>query len=88
MWVRSQNKRRFLEVKDFSINDTDVEAVFGDYRTITLGRYSTVEKAIEVLNKIEQHLITRSKIVEKSMGEYIISDLNSIVFQMPEDKEV
>lgn len=46
------------------------------------------EKALKALDKIEQHLNTQSKIVEKSMSEYIISDINLIVFQMPQDEEV
>lgn len=88
MWVRVQNKMRLLEIKYFSITNTDVEAVFEDHSSTTLGRYSTKEKALKVLDLIEKHLNTQSKIVEKSMSEYIISDMHSLIFQMPQDWEV
>ena len=53
-----------------------------------IARYSTEEKALKVLDMIDKHLDNQSKIVEQSMNEYIISDMNSIIFQMPTDEEV
>lgn len=88
MWIRSQNKTRLLKVNYVRVNDNCVEAIPGDMLYILIGRYSTEEKALKVLDMIEKHLNTQSKIVEKSMSEYIISDMNSIIFQMPQDEEV
>ena len=88
MWVRTQNKLGILKTKYFVIDDTNIKSSFDDYNSILLGRYSTKEKALKVLDMIEQHLDAQSKIVEKSMSEYIISDMNSIIFQMPQENEV
>lgn len=91
MWVRTQNKRRLLEVKDFAIVDTNVEAVFRNYSSITLGRYSNEEKALEVLNDLQEMIDQQEEF--KAQGEDRHNNTSyrrmiKFVFQMPTDEEV
>lgn len=55
--VRSQDKRNYVNietVKCLSISESDksIIADYGDDFWITIGRYKTIERAIEVLNSI------------------------------------
>lgn len=88
MWVREQNKRALVKCESFII----VHSNNGDYVVkacvkkesnslfdINLGRYSTLEKAIKVLNEIQKR-------INESGVEYYKS--TKTVFQMPKDDEV
>ena len=90
MWVRSQDKTRLIDVKEFTIRK--IEATINEImpisqkkeldkhvnefvikgNTIThLGYYSTEEKALKVLDRLERHI-----------QAYLAA------FQMPQDSEV
>jgi len=88
MWIREQNKRALAKCESFII----VHSNNGDYVVkacvkkesnslfdINLGRYSTLEKAIKVLDEIQK------RICESDM-EYF--NKFKTVFQMPQDDEV
>ena len=53
-----------------------------------IARYSTEEKAMKVLDMIEKHLNSQAKIIEQSRNDYIVSDIKTTIFQMPQDEEV
>lgn len=83
MQIRSQDKYCLVDVKNFSIVDYysysdyyskeskyEIVGVSVDGKQWSLGTYNTEEKAIEVLDKLE------NRIIKAESG----------VFQMPEDK--
>lgn len=70
MWIRSQNLKALVNIQNIEM-DGECEIWGLGYATL-LGKYSTEEKALKVLDKIQNSL------------EY---PYNS-VFQMPQDDEV
>ena len=68
MWVRSQDKKILTEISDLDIDGAN--QIWGGCSLI--GKYSTEEKALKVLDEIEKQI------------EYPYVE----VFQMPQDDEV
>ena len=75
IWVRSQNKEVLVEVENLAIFSKEGSYEIHSY-TECLGKYSTKEKALKVLDKIQRAIISQ------------LCDINRIVFQMPQDDEV
>ena len=90
MWVRSQDKKILMECKKIEITNNNIIVGFnGNFET--LGIYSTKEKALNVLNKIERFATDLERcIIEHDMfNEHATRKVvDNIVFQMPQDKEV
>ena len=98
MWVRSQDKTLLIKCDNFSIECYMKEKCF-DIETIeistkthtTLGTYSTEEKALKVLDMIEETIDKQEEF--KAQGEErpnnnSYSRLIKFVFQMPADEEI
>lgn len=68
MWIRSQDRKILTEIHNLDIDD--INQIWDG--SSLLGKYSTEEKALELLDYIEDSL------------EYP----HSTVFQMPQDDEV
>ena len=51
MWIRSQNKMGLTKVNSLDVIDNKIE-----YGSWTLGVYESHERAMEVLDKIHQHI--------------------------------
>lgn len=98
--IRSQDKRNYANietVKCLSISESDksITADYGDDFWITLGRYKTIERAIEVLNSIGDVINSLnhncSKEVERGMAGNIIKGVSGYEFvrngtyDMPEE---
>lgn len=96
MWIRSQDKRRLLNVNLVEVDGKEVRGYqhaffIGDYSSsndwgsnndILLGKYETEERALEVLDVIHQNLITCIKSDRIINGEKIVS---LAVYQMPKE---
>lgn len=52
LWIRSQNKRALLNVRQVRINGLDIMCYSGEL----LGTYISNERALEVLDEIQEHL--------------------------------
>lgn len=81
MWIRTQDKEKLLKVDFFELDETRIYyniACNGGYNYVFLGQYSTKEKALKVLDKIQTHI---------ELLEYKASGREAI-FQMPQDSEV
>lgn len=75
MWVRSQDKRLLINVSNVYVGgmEDNVEIYqIGEQFNYQLGRYSSLEKALKVLDEIQKRT------------EYLYPK----VFQMPQDDEV
>lgn len=99
MWIRSQDKEILTNCNDFYIDEVNngyiIEGNIG-----VLGSYSTKEKAIKVLDMIENHLqklrngdLLINKLMEQkhyNIEKYLKSSIKycEYVFQMPLDSEV
>lgn len=95
MWIRSQDKELLIKVKEVYISNNSLknlwlkelykkETLILNYLIQTdmtaLGTYSTKEKAMKVLDMIQERLFY----IERFGAHHT----NEIVFQMPQDEEV
>ena len=95
MLIRSQsrkelinfNKIETIEISKYKTTDgyIGIRAYIGK-NYIVLGEYITEEKAIKVIDMIQEHCLEPSYITDIGCGEF--AKYEQIVFQMPEDKEV
>lgn len=69
MWIRSQDNMALIEMKELDIDGAN--QIWNG--VLLIGKYSTEEKAIDVLN-----------LIEKCLTEY----QSNYVFQMPQDNEI
>ena len=96
MWIRSQNKECLIKLDDFVhyfYDNKENEHGIGSHM-VTLGVYESKERALEVLNMIEDTLIARrmidiygnnSALFNGISGENIKKTFNiTAVFEMPE----
>lgn len=79
MWVRSQDKKKLLKVQRIEIcNDCQI-FVMSAGQSYKVAEYSTGEKALKVLDMMQEHI--KSMFVDTGM-------FMGYPFQMPLDKEV
>lgn len=69
MWIRSQDNMTLTEMKELDIDGAN--QIWSG--VLLIGKYSTVEKAMDVLN-----------LIEKCLTEYH----SNYVFYIPQDKEI
>lgn len=77
MWIRSQDNRLLIDADKIYVGGTDKCQIYniGESFNYFLGDYSSLEKAMRVLDEIENQL-----------NEF---DLEvTVVYQMPQDEEV
>ena len=94
MWVRSQDKKQLYKSFGFEIVNSDIYCLFGTTAS-KVGSYSTKEKALKVLDMIQESIKGKSNtfFTINSKGgvlknhEYFHYTENN-VFQMPQDSEV
>jgi hypothetical protein len=90
MWVRNQDKTLLIKCNNFSVecytnsktnmNSFDIETIeTPNGKFTTLGSYSSKEKALKVLDMIQEHI----KNMYIGTGGYMGKP-----FQMPQDSEV
>lgn len=70
MWVRSQDRKELTEIHDLDIDD--INQIWDG--SSLLGKYSTEEKALKVLDQIQYNM----ELFEHEL---------TMVFQMPTDNE-
>lgn len=78
IWIRSQDKRILQEVDNIYLdaNYEDKRIITYDGHYTELGTYETKERAIEILDKIQDLL----------QNAYVVNS-NRIVYQMPKEVE-
>jgi len=82
MWVRNQNKHKLLDIKAFQVIEGTIEGISADGEGWTLGKYSTKERALEVLDQIQERL-TEGYGSDVIVGGTRVYREN--VFEMPEE---
>ena len=95
MWIRSQSKKVLLNVNQVVINNIKDESeyyihAYSERGIDILGVYSTEEKALKVLDKIQKYIGSeRFYSTTKGISEQqSISIENTNVFKMPQDEDV
>lgn len=86
MWIRSQDRKKLIEIHDVTIyHDKQIWAGCS-----FIGEYSTEEKALEVLDKIQTSIMTEHQFYTEDVnciGKYFTKEYKEI-YQMPQDDEV
>ena len=96
MLIRTQDKRSLVEITGIKITINQYPRYAGtpkefyvyniEYPGETLGRYTSYEKAIKVLDMIQEYYL--SPIVRNVVGENEVEIYQNKVFEMPADEEV
>lgn len=81
MWVRNQNKTELISAERIQVDENSIYAFQNVMDAVLPGEYETEERALQVLDQIEQRLIEgyRSDVIIGITREY-----RENVFQMPE----
>lgn len=90
LWIRSKNKEFLMKVDNINLGiDVDTNEpnrlftfVGGAITSFTLGTYKTKERALEILDEI-QELLEPVNVVEVSKKEAVIGA--NILYEMPEE---
>ena len=89
LWVRSQDKTKLVKVDNISYldmaEDMDAEAhsLWNDCKGI-LGQYKSKERALEVLDEIQNRLNIRHN--DRTGAEFIvISEIVPVIYEMPKE---
>lgn len=96
LWVRSQDKKTLVKVDVVELLNYENSIVaYTSIKVVDLGKYSTQEKALKVLDMIVEQINLTEEY--RTQGEDVIESENSVarksrlvrfVFQMPQDDEV
>jgi hypothetical protein len=72
LWIRSQDRMTLCKCNNIYIDDEWVSPYYIKDDTLTLGKYLTKERALEVLDEIQNILETRN-------------DVSQMVYEMPKE---
>ena len=95
MWIRSQSKTILINSDYIIVNDNDIlTKTNSNSFLVTIGTYSSEEKALKVLDMIQSAIIGKrtTTLYEFENNKHIthnyFNSTENIVFQMPLDSEV
>ena len=88
LWIRSQDREKLCKVHDLVIRENhsgygDIDYVIQD--TYTMGTYKTKERALEVMDEIENALLNKWANNVKYEEHYDDEKPSSLVYKMPEE---
>ena len=87
LWVRSQDKKKKKKVTniylDANYENKRISTYDGD--NIELGTYKTKERAIEVLDEIQDELISSDFMPIEKNEEVVLTCGSARIYEMPED---
>ena len=87
-WIRSQDKRILQKVDNVFLNanydNKRISTYVGDSNT-TLGEYKTKERAIEILDEIQDELISSDFMPIEKNEEAVLTCGSARIYEMPED---
>lgn len=95
LWIRSQGKRKLVKIDNVLLKGIDTRLVIANYKGsniadegyFLLGEYKSTERALEVLDEIEEH-------IQKQGQSYILTDEKGLpaglrnygnIYEMPKE---
>ena len=87
LWIRSQDRKIMTPNPMLIVDDNKILIIKNDYRDthLVLGHYATKERALEVLDEIQN--ILKPKIIVKS-GKPVAETLDGVVYKTPDEVEI
>ena len=86
LWIRSQDKESLVQCNNYInyfYDDIENEHVIGSHG-YTLGVYETKERAIEVLDEIQDELISSDFMPIEKNEEVVLTCGSARIYEMPE----
>ena len=85
LWIRSQNRELLIKpnVLDLDLDDITIVCISNTEGEYTLGEYKTYERAIEVLDEIQDLLLGDIKRI--SDNSYIAKSSQKLIYEMPKE---
>nr|DAQ73079.1 MAG TPA: hypothetical protein [Caudoviricetes sp.] len=89
MWIRTQNRTQLQDVNRFVIEQFEI-GIYIVGNGCTLGRYSTKEKALKVLDEIQTCIMTEHQYHtdEANCTMRFFTKEYKEIYQMPQDEDV
>ena len=93
MWIRSQDKKLLLSVPWLKVDTNNCVCGYDQTRYAVLGEYSTEEKALKVLDMIQEEILKTNPVTKPAYdGNETMKVLGYAeppkVFQMPQDDDI
>lgn len=89
MWIRSQSKKQLVNANELYIGKREKKHFISTGKGIDLGTYASEEKAIKVLDMIQDFEIRhQANLLLAIYREPNGNAEENMVFQMPQDSEV
>ena len=91
LWIRSQDRRNLIKTERLYVSGKNDEYYIGDSLIGHIGIYKTEERALEILDEIENFIYTEVNIVNSLYEEADIEVKSKIlcnmakIFEMPEE---
>ena len=90
LWIRSQDKKKLCNAKSFELDNDETGIFCNNYEDayIFAGKYKTKERALEVLDEIQQYLTPKIELLdEKLNGKQVcqIGNILTMVYEMPKE---
>lgn len=73
LWIRSQDRKNLILAKDIVVTEKSIKVYKETELSTTVGIYKTKERAMEVLDEIQNYIILPN------------TDNSAYVYQMPEE---
>ena len=83
LWIRSQNKGTLMKVEILGQTDGIIKAYFSN-GNIELGTYKNVERALEVLDEIQNALLENDR-YDFTQPPVLSNITNNLIFEMPKE---
>lgn len=94
LWIRSQDKKNLVKIRQISINYQNNKQIIANYMPELyensgeyyelLGTYKTKERAIEILDEIQDELIGSDFMHIEKNEEVVLTCGSAKIYEMPE----
>lgn len=88
LWIRSQDRTKLCQARQFTL-DNDQTGIFvfnGDEYSIFAGKYKTKERALEILDEIQN--IIKPKVLLTRLGKVVGETYDGTVYSEPNEYEM
>ena len=95
LWIRSQDKMNLVKIRQISLNYSNLKQIIANYTPESyensgeyyelLGTYKTKERAIEILDEIQDELISSDFMPIEKNEEVVLTCGSARIYEMPED---
>ena len=89
LWIRSQDKTVLINVKTLFVADKEIRGYYSDNPNWFLGIYKTKERALEVLDEIQERILNLQLVELEERGkarqDVKIRSYLECVYEMPQE---